>query len=673
MSETNELEPIDARAVAVIKGLVMDGTRKANSGHPGGPMSSADFAYVLYREFLNFHPGDPGWFNRDRFVLSAGHESMLLYSLLLLCGFLEMDDLKDFRQLHSVTPGHPERHLTPGVEATTGPLGQGFSMAVGMAVAEAHLRARFAADFPDLPGLIDHFTYALASDGDLQECVGLSSAALAGTWGLGRLIVFYDSNRVQLAGPTSRADKTDYATVFRGFGWQVLEIDGHDHAQIRAAIAEGKKESAKPTLIIGHTTIAKGTATREGDYKTHGEPLPPEEILATKKKLGLPEDETFFLPEEVVTRFRTRFAEMGGRADAWKSRLVARQQADATFAAAWGAMLFGGLATGYSWPAFEPGKKMATRQAWGACLMALKDQLPFFAGGSADLDPSNQTEKFRDAAGVFSPENPVGRYLAFGVREFSMGAVVNGLALHGGIVPFGATFLTFSDYQRNALRMSAIQNLPVLHVFTHDSIFLGEDGPTHQPVEHLSSLRLIPNMLVMRPADARETAACLETALTQESRPTCIALTRQGLPTLDPAAHPQVEAGVKRGGYVLKDSEGEPEVLVIATGSEVALALAAVETLPERKIRVVSMPCTRLFDGQDQEYRDSVLPPSVTRRVAVEAGQTDFWRKYVGLEGQGGRVLGIDHFGDSAPAEALAEEYGFTPANLAAMIESLFA
>ncbi len=654
----------DRQAVNVIKGLIMDATRKANSGHPGGAMSSADLAYVLFREFLDTDPDDTAWFNRDRFVLSAGHESMLLYALLLFQGVLTMEDITRFRQLGSRTPGHPENFLTPGVEATTGPLGQGFAMSVGMAVAEAMLRARLGRD------IVDHYTYVLASDGDIQTPICLGSAALAGHFQLSRLIVCYDNNKVQLAGPTSRCDRTDHKKVFEGLGWRVVEIDGHDHDRIRAALTEAKTDAGKPTLIIGHTTIAKGSCSMENSCDSHGSPFSEEEIQKTKTCLGLPADAPFFLPAEAVERFRTRHGAVREKRLAWQKALQQRLDTDAAFEDLWRQGKRNPGNRRFAWPEFEPGSSVPTRKAWGAALSALIDQMPLFVGGSADLDPSNQTAKFRDATGIFGADNPAGRNLCFGVREFPMGAVLNGIALHGGLVPFGATFLVFSDYERNALRMSALQRLPVLHVFTHDSFYVGEDGPTHQPIEHASSLRLIPNMLVMRPADARETCFSIETALKQDRRPTCLLLTRQGLPVLDAARFPGLAEGVAKGGYVLADAPGgEPDGILLASGSEVSLALSARDLLPELKLRVVSMPCMELFDEQPGEYRDAVLPPAVTRRFAVEAGRPDLWCKYTGRMD---RVLGISRFGASAPARLLAAEYGFTPENLATLVRRAF-
>lgn len=644
--------------VNTVKGLVMDATRKANSGHPGGAMSSADFACVLFRDFLNYDPADPEWSNRDRFVLSAGHESMLLYSLLFLQGALTLDDLKRFRQLDSRTPGHPEVHRTPGVSCTTGPLGQGLGMAVGMAVAESWLRAELG------PEGCDHYTYVLAGDGDLQEPLALGSAALAGLWGLGRLIVYYDNNRVQITGCTDQADGTDHHKAFEACGWQVLEVDGHDRGQIRAALGEARAETARPTLIIGHTVMAKGASSLEGSAKTHGSPLPEEEILATKRKLGL-DPKPFQVPESVISAFRERDAERSARAEAWRKGLAAKCAADAGFAARWKAFTTPRGELKLVRPSYDPAVPVPTRKAWGMMLNANMDALGNLLGGSADLDPSNSTQEFRDHVGLFTPQNRTGRAFAFGVREFPMAAVVNGLALHGGILPFGATFLVFSDYCRNAVRLAALQEAPSLFVFTHDSFYVGEDGPTHQPVEHIPSLRLIPDLMDLRPADANETAACIELALRSETYPSVLLLTRQKLPVLNPVEYPAVLDGPVHGGYILKDCEGTPEMILIATGSEVHLALGAARLLAPRKVRVVSMPSVFLFERQSEEYKRFVLPPEVRKRAAVEAARTAPWYRYVGLDGL---VLGIDHFGLSAPHKDLEQLYGFTAENLARLV-----
>lgn len=648
------------KTVAVVKGLIMDGVAKANSGHPGGAMSSADYATILFSEFLNFNPDDSKWFNRDRFILSAGHESMLLYSLLHLNGFISMDDIKNFRQLDSLTPGHPEVHLTPGVEATTGPLGQGFAMSVGFASAEAYLREKLGAD------IMDHYTYVLASDGDIQEPIALGAASLAGLWGLGKLIAYYDSNKIQLAGPTCKVDCTDHKKIFEGMCWHVIEVDGHNHDEIRAAIKAGQAETSKPTLIIGHTVMAKGCATMEGSHKTHGEPLKADEIAATKQSLGL-EDKSFHVPADVLEAYQSRFDGMRKDAADWQTKLDAKL-GEADFAEMWGHVTKPRPELSIEWPEFTPGETMATRKAWGTCLDAVSGSLPTLIGGSADLDPSNQTMNFRNTYGDFATDGYGARNLGVGVREFPMAAIMNGLQLHGGLLPFGATFLTFADYCRNAIRMSALQELPVLYVFTHDSFWVGEDGPTHQPIEHVSSLRLIPDLIDLRPADANETAVCLDIALKQEKMPSTIFLTRQGLPILDPAEYPAVVDGPRKGAYVLKDCDGTPDLIIIAAGSEVSLALETAK-LFKRKVRVVSMPSAKLFDDQPKSYKDEVLPPEVTARAAAEAGRTGLWHKYVGLEGV---VLGLDHFGASAPGKILSDKYGFTPENFARMIREQY-
>jgi transketolase len=648
------------KTIAVVKGLIMDGVAKANSGHPGGAMSSADYATILFSEFLNFNPDDSRWFNRDRFILSAGHESMLLYSLLHLNGFISIEDIKNFRQFGSLTPGHPEVHLTPGVEATTGPLGQGLAMSVGFATAEAYLREKLGAD------VMDHYTYVLSSDGDLQEPIAMGAAALAGLWNLGKLIVYYDSNKIQLAGPTCKADCTDHRKVFEGLCWQVLEVDGHNHDEIRKAIKDAQLETGKPTLIIGHTTMAKGCATMEGSHKTHGEPLKADEIKATKKKLGLPEDD-FYVPEDVLAEYRARFDGLRKNAADWQA-MVDGKLSDAAFAEMWGHVIKPRPELSIDWPEFTPGDSMATRKAWGTCLDAVMDSMPTLVGGSADLDPSNQTANFRNTYGDFSVDGYGARNLAFGVREFNMAAIMNGIQLHGGLLPFGATFLTFSDYCRNAIRMSALQELPVLYVFTHDSFWVGEDGPTHQPIEHVSSLRLIPDLIDLRPADANETKVCLDIALKQEKMPSTLFLTRQGLPILDPAEYPAITDGPRKGGYVLKDCDGTPDLILVASGSEVSLCLETAK-LFKRKVRVVSMPSAKLFDDQPESYKNDVLPPEVTARAAAEAGRTTLWHKYVGLNGV---VLGVDHFGASAPGKILSDKYGFTPENFARMIREKY-
>lgn len=653
---------LDKKAVSVIRSLILDGTRKANSGHPGGAMSSTDFAYVLFKNFLKYSPDNPNWFNRDRFILSAGHESMLLYSLLTLIGYLSVDDLKKFRQYKSLTPGHPENTLTPGVEATSGPLGQGISMGVGMAIAEIILRNMLGAN------IVNHFTYVLVGDGDLQEPVSLGSSAIAGHLGLGKLIVFYDKNDIQISGATGRADSSDIAGIFKSMGWHVIKIDGHNHKEISDGIRSARNEIEKPSLIIGKTTMGKGLATKEGEASTHGAPLPPEEIAATKEKLGLSPDENFYLPNDVLQHFRTRFPVLKIKEEQWNDTVNFKLKTDEDFKNLWDLIINNKIPANLKLPEFSIEENIATRAAFGKTLEVLADQIPNIVGGSADLEPSNSTKGFAKKAGDFNKSNYFGRNFAFGVREFPMGAILNGMALHGGLKPFGATFLVFSDYERPALRLSAMQKLPVLHVFTHDSFYVGEDGPTHQPVEHLASLRAIPELLVIRPADATETVEAMKIALEQKDRPIALVLTRQSLPVIDRNTYSSAD-NLKYGAYILKDSINTPDVIIIATGSEVHLALETAEKLNNHSVRVVSMPSVELFEKQDEEYKNKILPPAVTNRVIIEAGSTFGWYKYAG---DNGIVYGIDHYGDSAPASALKKAYGFTAGNLADIINSKF-
>ena len=651
---------LDDKSVSVIRGLILDGTRKANSGHPGGAMSSTDFAYILFKDFLKYSPDNAKWFNRDRFILSAGHESMLHYSLLTLIGYLSVDDLKEFRQFGSLTPGHPENILTPGIEATSGPLGQGISMGVGMAISEIILKNMLGNE------LINHYTYILVGDGDLQEPVSLGSSAIAGHLGLGKLIVFYDKNDIQISGSTSRADSTDVAGVFKSLGWQVINIDGHNHGEIRNAILSAQSESSKPTIIIGETTMAKGLATKEGEAGTHGSPLPPEEISATKEKFGLSTDEFFQLPDDVIEHFRTRFSELQKSEEEWNELLSTKLNSDNKFKELWELVINNKLPSNLKLPEFSSEEKIATRAAFGKVLEALAEQLPNIVGGSADLEPSNSTKAFAQKVGDFNKENYSGRNFAFGVREFPMGAILNGMALHGGLRPFGATFFVFSDYERPALRLSAMQKLPVLHVFTHDSFYVGEDGPTHQPIEHLASLRAIPELLVVRPADATETVAAIKVVLEQEDRPTALILTRQTLPVIDRNILPNAD-NLKYGAYIIKGGEEEsPDIIIIASGSEVHLALETAGQLSNYKVRVISMPSTELFDEQSDEYKNKILPPEVTSRLIIEAGSTFGWHKYAGTKGI---VYGIDHYGNSAPAAVLQEAYGFTVENMIKIIK----
>jgi len=643
-------EELKQFALAVTKGLVMDMVRKANSGHSGGPMSSADFAHILFTEYLNFNPDDPEWFNRDRFVLSAGHESALLYAMLIQIGWLDMKDIQSFRQLHSRTPGHPEVEI-PGVEATTGPLGQGFGMAVGMATAESILRGQFTELVDNADALVGHYTYVLASDGDFQEPITLGAGSMAGHWGLSRLIVYYDSNNAQISGKVDRSDSTNYALVFEGFGWHVQEIDGHNHDQIREAIEKAQVVD-RPSLIIGTTLMAQGSATMEGDHETHGAPLPQEEIDATKEKLGLPE-EKFYLPKVVLDYFQSRFAELRELVSKWdKASKAAKENAD--FEALWEIAINGTLPE-ISYPEFEPGSSLATRKAFGATLDKFAEQVPSIIGGSADLEPSNYTGNFAKRYGDFSRKNRTGRNLAFGVREFPMAAALNGMALHGGVIPFGGTFLVFADYERPALRLAAIQQCGVIHEFTHDSFYVGEDGPTHQPIEHAMALRTIPNFNVFRPADAKETSACFRLAMDQKETPNALLLTRQGVQVLELEMDSIVD-GVSKGAYSVMDCEN-PELVFLATGSEVSLAINVAKSMNDKRIRIVSMPCWEIFERQSDEYKTSLIPDRGAMKVSMEAGIVDGWEKYIGPNGLS---IGINHFGASAPGKNLAEEFGFT-------------
>jgi len=637
-------------ALAVTKGLVMDMVRKANSGHSGGPMSSADFAHILFTEYLNFNPNDPEWFNRDRFVLSAGHESALLYAMLIQIGWLDMKDIQSFRQLHSRTPGHPEVEI-PGVEATTGPLGQGFGMAVGMATAESILRGQFSELVDNADALVGHYTYVLASDGDFQEPITLGAGSMAGHWGLSRLIVYYDSNNAQISGKVDRSDSTNYALVFEGFGWHVQEIDGHNHDQIREAIEKAQVVD-RPSLIIGTTLMAQGSATMEGDHETHGAPLPQEEIDATKEELGLPE-EKFYLPKVVVDYFQSRFAELRELVSKWDEDLKAANE-NADFEALW-KIAINEILPEISYPEFELGSSLATRKAFGATLDKFAEQVPSIIGGSADLEPSNYTGNFAKKYGDFSRENRTGRNLAFGVREFPMAAALNGMALHGGVIPFGGTFLVFADYERPALRLAAIQHCGVIHEFTHDSFYVGEDGPTHQPIEHVMALRAIPNFNVFRPADAKETAVCFRLAMDQKETPNALLLTRQGVQILELKMDSIVD-GVSKGAYAVMDHEN-PELVFLATGSEVSLAIEVAKSMNDKRIRIVSMPCWEIFEGQSDEYKISLIPDRGAMKISMEAGITHGWEKYIGPNGLS---IGINHFGASAPGKNLAQEFGFT-------------
>jgi len=655
---------LDDLCVNTIRVLAMDAVQKAQSGHPGMPMGMADAAYVLWTRFLKHDPSDPTWPDRDRFVLSAGHGSMLLYALLHLSGYdLTLDDIKNFRQWDSRTPGHPEHGLTPGVETTTGPLGQGFANAVGMALAERMLAARF-----NRPGheIISHYTYVIAGDGCLMEGVSAEAASLAGHLGLGRLIVLYDSNRVTIDGPTSLAFSEDVGARFAAYGWQVLDIDGHDRAAVESAIRQAQADAGRPSLIICHTHIAYGSPHKQDSNAAHGAPLGEEEVQLTKEHLGWPAEAAFLVLDEVRRRFAAlRPAWSAARAD-WQARLAAYAAAYPQEAAQLQAALAGELPAGWetALPPLRQSGAEATRVSSGAVLKSLAPAIPLLVGGSADLASSNET--YLKGQGDVARGQYAGRNIHFGVREHGMGAILNGMALHGGLRVYGATFLVFSDYMRPAIRLAALMGLPVIYIFTHDSIWLGEDGPTHQPIEHLASLRAIPRLTLLRPADANETVIAWKLALQNRAGPTVLALSRQKLPilveTFDRAA-----AGVPRGAYVLADAPaGAPDILLLASGSEVSLAMDARAELGRRGFaaRVVSMPSWQLFEQQDRAYRDAVLPPAASRRLAIEAGVAQGWERYVG---PAGATVTIDgRFGASAPGGVVAAHLGFSVENVVA-------
>jgi transketolase len=663
---------LDQLCINTIRALSIDAVQKANSGHPGLPLGAAPMAYALWTRFLKHSPTHPDWPDRDRFILSAGHGSMLLYSLLHLTGYaLPLDQLQQFRQWGSITPGHPEHGAPPGVETTTGPLGQGVSTAVGMAMAERFLAACF-----NRPGhaLVDHRTYVIVGDGDLQEGVASEAASLAGHLRLNKLIVLYDSNRISLAASTELTFTEDVGKRFEAYGWNVLHVaDGNDVEEITNAIAATQKVSDRPTFVVVRTHIGFGSPKHD-TFGVHGSPLNADEVMQTKKNLGYPSLDPFFVPEEALAHFRSA-VERGNQWEAdWQQHFEAYAQAYPDLAAEWKRVMSGELPEGWDKdiPTFSPADKpMATRSAGGKAINAIAAHVPELVGGSADLNPSTDTA-LKGAGDFQSPLNLAadrqgaiggewgygGRNLHFGVREHAMAAIVSGLALHGGVVPFGATFLTFADYMRPSIRLAAMMKLHVIYVFTHDSIGVGEDGPTHEPVEQIASLRAIPHTTVIRPADANETAQAWRVAMTHRGGPVALILTRQALPIL------AAQGDVSRGAYILADAAGTPDVILIAAGSEVSIALEAREKLaahaPVVRARVVSMPSWELFDAQPKAYRDQVLPPQVTARLAIEAGVPMGWHKYAG------QVLAIENrFGASAPFKTLMKEYGFTGDNVA--------
>ena len=667
-------DQLDQLCINTIRFLSVDAVQKAKSGHPGMPLGAAPMAYVLWTRLLKHNPRNPGWFDRDRFVLSAGHGSMLLYSLLHLTGYdLSLDDIKQFRQFGSKAPGHPERGHTPGVETTTGPLGQGFANAVGMAITEAQLAARY-----NRPGLevIDHATYAIVSDGDLMEGVASEAASLAGHLKLGKLTCLYDDNYVTLAAGTDITFTEDRARRFDAYGWHTVSVpDGNDLAGIDAALREASAETARPSLILVRTHIGYGSPHKQDSFESHGSPLGVDEVRLTKENLHWPVEPPFLIPEEALWHFREAVARGASDEATSSARMVEYAQAFPDLAEELKRTLRGELPR--NWDADVPtfpadAKGMATRVASGKVMNAIAPRLPALTGGSADLDPSTYTAL--KGLGDFNPTagseidtqgsdgggwSYAGRNLHFGVREHAMGSIVNGMAAHGGVVPYGSTFLIFSDYMRPPIRLAALMGLHVIHVFTHDSIALGEDGPTHQPVEQLAALRAIPNVTVIRPGDANETAVAWRVALETRDRPVLLVLSRQDVPTLDRTRYSPAD-GLRHGAYVLCDArDGKPELILIASGAEVGLIVAAAERLGSEgvAVRCVSMPSWELFDALPQADRDAVLPPAVRARLAVEAGVAQGWSRYVG---DGGDVLSVERFGASAPGDVMLREYGFT-------------
>jgi len=658
--------PLDELCINTLRFLAVDAVEKAKSGHPGMPMGAAPMAYVLWTRFLKHSPSHPDWPNRDRFILSAGHGSMLLYSLLHLTGYdLPLEELQHFRQWNSRTPGHPEYGLAPGVETTTGPLGQGFGNGVGMAIAERYLAAYF-----NRPGhtVVDHYTYAIVSDGDLMEGVSSEAASLAGHLRLGKLIYLYDNNRISIEGSTSLAFTEDVEKRFEAFGWHVQHVeDGNDIEAIEAAIAAAREETGRPSLISIRTHIAYGSPHKQDTAAAHGAPLGEEEVALTKQNLGWPLEPTFYIPEEALAHFRKAVVRGQRWETEWQERFAAYARKYPELAQEWDRVMKRELPPGWRerLPTFKPEEgPLATREASGKVLNALAPKLPTLIGGSADLAPS--TDTYLKGYPDFNATNPGGRNLRFGVREHAMGTILTGMSLHGGLIPYGGTFLVFSDYLRPTIRLAAMSHQRVIYVFTHDSIFLGEDGPTHQPIEHLASLRAIPNVLVLRPADANETVVAWQVALEHQGGPVALVLTRQKIPVLDRTKLAPAE-GLRRGAYILADAHangGIPDIILIATGSEVHLAVEAWRRLTEKgvKARVVSMPSWELFEGQPADYRREVLPPEVTARLAIEAATPLGWERYVGPVGE---IIGLRRFGASAPYKVLLERFGFTAESIA--------
>jgi transketolase len=653
---------LDQLSINTLRALAMDAVQNANSGHPGMPMGMADVAYVLWSRYLKHNPKNPQWPNRDRFVLSAGHGSMLLYSLLYLTGYpLSMEDIKQFRQWDSKTPGHPEYEPKLGIETTTGPLGQGFANGVGMAVAQAHLASQF--NRPGYP-IFDHYVYAVVSDGDLMEGISHEAASFAGHQQLDRLIYFYDDNEISIEGDTDITFTEDVPARFRAYGWHVQEIDGHDFDAIDAAIKQAQSVDGKPHLIVCHTHIAYGSPNKQDSEKAHGSPLGQEEVRVTKEALGWPSQEPFYVPEEVLISYRVAKSQGEQKEAAWREMLTNYAKAYPEETERLERLLSGQLPAGWETvlPDFTPeDAPLATRAASGAALRALASVIPELLGGSADLAPSNKT--YLPGTPEFQPGVREGRNFRFGVREHGMGGILNGMAVYGGLQVYGGTFTVFSDYMRPSVRLAALMKAPVIYVWTHDSVFVGEDGPTHEPVEHVMSLRAIPNLIVLRPGDANEVAAAWRVALHHDG-PVALILSRQKLPIFE-ETRVQAMEGVSRGAYVLRDSPlDRTDLILIATGSEVHLIMEAQRILAERRIgaRVVSMPSWELFEQQSVFYKLNVLLPDVPKRLAVEAGVPLGWERYVGDQGA---IIGIDHFGASAPYQVIQEKFAFTAERVA--------
>ncbi|MEG7354122.1 transketolase [Bacillus inaquosorum] len=664
------MDTIEKKSVATIRTLSIDAIEKANSGHPGMPMGAAPMAYTLWTKFMNVSPANPGWFNRDRFVLSAGHGSALLYSMLHLSGFdLSIEDLKGFRQWGSKTPGHPEFGHTAGVDATTGPLGQGIAMAVGMAIAERHLAETYNRDSFNV---VDHYTYSICGDGDLMEGISSEAASLAGHLQLGRLIVLYDSNDISLDGDLDRSFSENAKQRFEAMNWEVLYVeDGNNIEELTAAIEKARQNEKKPTLIEVKTTIGFGSPNRAGTSGVHGAPLGKEESKLTKEAYAWTYEEDFYVPSEVYEHFAKAVKESGEKKEKeWNAQFAKYKEVYPELAEQLELGIKGELPKDWDQevPVYEKGSSLASRASSGEVLNGLAEKIPFFVGGSADLAGSNKTTIKN--AGDFTAADYSGKNFWFGVREFAMGAALNGMALHGGLRVFGGTFFVFSDYLRPAIRLAALMGLPVTYVFTHDSIAVGEDGPTHEPVEQLASLRAMPNLSLIRPADGNETAAAWKLAVQSNEQPTALVLTRQNLPTIDQTAE-EALAGVDKGAYVVSKSKNEtPDALLIASGSEVGLAIEAQAELAKDNIdvSVVSMPSMDRFDKQSNEYKNAVLPADVKKRLAIEMGSSFGWGKYTGLEGD---VLGIDRFGASAPGETVINEYGFSVPNVVNRVKAL--